>query len=294
MTYVYLTVGSTKSCCLIVYVASLGIETIYFGNVVLATNCTLQLTVHIVYVKIHITRTVAGQKDIVAYKLDSLNCRLLHILGHRLLDEELGNCGARIDCIETELILMTVHSVHYDAVGIDCRLDARHIAVGINGHIEAKSLAALYVIAPCCYNTVVLTCLRILVRVESWIVGILRMFGTHTLVHLQRIGLYLRLVVAYPAEHGAVGVECKSAVESKFLLVNPIGNTIDYFIELSVLSHLYLGVIVKQLYKEDVALAHECHLLTVCRPCGHLLRTAVRETLQFARSYGVDIMYSCV
>ena len=294
MIYVYLTVGWCKSGSLIIYVACLGIVAIHFGNIELATDGALQLTVHIIYVQIHESRAVAGQNDVVANELDGFNCRLLHILGHRLLDEKLGYGGARIDSIETELVLMTVHSVHYDAVGIDCRLDARHVSVGIDGHIKAIYLATLDVVTPRCNDAVVLTCLGILVRIESGIVGILRMFGTHTLVHLQRIGLYLRLVVANPAKHGAVGVEGEGAVESEFLLIHPIGNTVDDLIELAVLSHLYLGIVVEQLDKEDVAFANECHLLTVRRPCGHLLRSAVRQTLQFARGDGVDIVYGGV
>ena len=54
---------------------------------------------------------------------------------------------------------MTIHCIYNDAVGVDSRLDAGHITVGIDWHIKTIYLATLDVVAPSCYDAVVLTCL---------------------------------------------------------------------------------------------------------------------------------------
>ena len=206
----------------------------------------------------------------------------------------MGNGSARIDRIETQLVLMAIHCIDNDACRVVGHLDAGHIAIGINRHLKAIYLVRLYVIAPSRHHAVVVSSLRILVRVFAWIVGILFILRSQTFVHLQRVGLYLRLVVAQPAQHSAVGIEGKSLVEAKLLLVNPVGQSVDNLIELAVLCYLNLGIVVQQFNKEDVVVAYKSHLLSILRPCRNLLRTTIAQRVQSARSDVIDVEYSLV
>ena len=140
-----------------------------------------------------------------------------------LLDDELCHGAAGIDSIEAEVVLMTVHSVDNDAHRVVGGLDARHVAVSIEGHLQAIDLMALDVVAPSAYGAVVLASLRILVRIESGIGVVLFLRGLHALIHLERVSLDLRLVVTQPANHRAVSIEGKSAVEAELLLIHPVG-----------------------------------------------------------------------
>ena len=177
---------------------------------------------------------------------------------------------------------MTVHCVDDDARRVVGRLDARHISIGIQWHLQTIDLVRLDVVAPCRHNAVVVSSLRILVRVVAGIVGILLLLRSQTLVHLQRVGLDLRLVVAQPAQHSAVGIEGKCIVEAKLLLVHPVGQTVDNLVKLAVLCNLYLGIVVQQLHEEYVVVANESHLQSVLRPCRYLLRTSIAQRVESA------------
>ena len=166
MCDVDLTICGSKGSSLIIYVASLGVVAIYGSDVVVAvTDGALQLSVHIIYVELGVTRAVAGEQNLVADELYAFHCLLTHILVYMLLDDELCHGAARIDSIEAEVVLMTVHCVDNDAHRVVGWLDARHVAVSIERHLKAIDLMALDVVAPSAYGAVVLTSLRILVRI---------------------------------------------------------------------------------------------------------------------------------
>ena len=48
--------------------------------------------------------------------------------------------------------------------------------------------------------------------------------------------------------------------EEYTLFVDPVGDAVDDFVELSVLRHLALGVVVEQFHEEEVVVANEGHL----------------------------------
>ena len=48
----------------------------------------------------------------------------------------------------------------------------------------------------------------------------------------------MALIKADPADGSTVSIPCKSTVEGKLLFVNPIRNTIDYLVKLTVLGNL--------------------------------------------------------
>ena len=111
---------------------------------------------------------------------------------------------------------------------------------------------------------------------------------------LQGILLDIALVITQPAQHCAVSIESQSGVKAELLLVHPIGNAVDDLIELSVLSDLTLAVVIEQLDQKDVVVSDKGHLLSVGRPHGALLRTAIRERLQLAALQRVDVEHRLV
>ena len=58
------------------------------------------------------------------------------------------------------------------------------------------------------------------------------------LEELQGISLNMTLIKADPSDRSTVSIPCKSTVEGKLLFVNPIRNTIDYLVKLTVLGNL--------------------------------------------------------
>ena len=98
-----------------------------------------------------------------------------------------------------------------------------------------------------------------------------------TLEHLQRVALNIALVVFYPTESLRVGTPSKGAVEGKFLFVDPIWQSVDDLVELSIGSNLLLLLSVGD---EDIVLSDECNLLSVRRESGNLLGTALRQLAQ--------------
>jgi len=254
------------------------------------TDGALELSVHVVDVELHEAVPVAGQDDGILGDDSLLISLLLHIFGHALLDEQCGQGAARIHRVEVEIVLMPVQRVHHHAVRVGCGQDARHIAIGIEGHPELQNLVRLDVVAPGRDDGVVLSGLRIFVGIQSGVIGILLMLGVASAEELQGIGLHPRLVVAQPAEHGAVGGEGEGAIESELLFVHPVGDAIDDVVELAVGGHLALGIVVEQLHKEDVVIAHEGHLPAVGRPHRDLLRAAVGEALEHVAGDVVNII----
>ena len=260
---------------LVIHVARLLVVAVNLGDVVLAVaNLAKQLTILAVEIKVHVTIAVGRHQDIVLANADSLHSLFLHILGHALLNQQLRQGAARVDRVEIEHVLMTVHGVNQYLLGILGRQDAGHVAILIHRNLQLLGLVALDIVAPSRHLRVVLASLRVLVAIITGIQLKLLLLRFHALIQLQRVLLHLRLVELEPAQHRTIGVEGQRAVERKLLLVNPIGNAIDDLVKLTIGSDLTFAVVVEQLHQEDVVVAHESHLVSIGRPYGHLLRTS--------------------
>ena len=129
--------------------------------------------------------------------------------------------------------------------------DARHIAIGIYREFHGAYDVALDVVALDCDSSILRTSNGVLVCVLAGIVGILAVLRCEALVQRERELGYGGLVVAYPCEHGAVGIEAEGAAETEFLLVDPVGLAIDDTVALPVACDLCLCVVEEQLHEED-------------------------------------------
>ena len=239
MSHVNLAVVRIELGSLEINIARLLIHSVDRGNIIVALLYLAQeLAVHIIEIEMHEAVAVARQQDVLLAHDAVFNHFFLYKLRHTLLDEHPALAGERIDCIEAHVVLMAVHRIDNQTVGVWRCLDAWIIAVGIYRHIERHGLAVLHIIAPEAHLRVVLSCLRIFIGILSRIVVILAMGRMRTFEHLQRISLYVRFVEAYPSDGSSIRIPCKGAVEAEFLFVNPIRNTIDYLVELTVAGNL--------------------------------------------------------
>ena len=239
MSHVNLAVVRIELGSLEINIARLLIHSVDRGNIIVALLYLAQeLAVHIIEIEMHEAVAVARQQDVLLAHDAVFNHLFLYKLRHTLLDEHPALAGERIDCIEAHVVLMAVHRINNQTVGVWRCLDAWIIAVGIYRHIERHGLAVLHIITPEAHLRVVLSCLRIFIGILSRIVVILAMGRMRTFEHLQRISLYVRFVEAYPSDGSSIRIPCKGAVEAELLFVNPIRNTIDHLIELTVAGNL--------------------------------------------------------
>ena len=185
---------------------------------------------------------------------------------------------------------MAVHRGHDNAVFRACRQNARHVAVGVDGHLQLACLSAFHVVAPGRHLRVVFAGLRIFVAVESGIVCIFAALRPHSLEHLQRVLLHVAPVEANPAEHLAVGREAEGAIEGKLLFIDPVGDAVDNLIELAVFRHLRFGIVVEQLHEENIPFAHEGHLRSVGVPQRSLLLAALGKAVEAAGLYIINVV----
>ena len=236
--------------------------------------------------------TVAGHQQMVFRHNGRGHHLLLHILGHALFHEQLGDGGIGAHGVDVEHVLMAVHRIDQHLLRIAGGQDSGHVAISLHRHLQLLHTAALDVVAPCGDLRVHLTSLGVFVGIKAGISGILLALGLHAPEHLERILLHGTLVKTNPTKDGAIGIETECLVKREFLFVNPVGDAIDDLVELPVFRDLHLGIVIEQLHDEDVAFAHESHLITVGRPCGHLLGTASRKLFQLAAMHVVDVIFS--
>ena len=232
----------------------------------------------------HIAVAVAWHEDIFLAHDAVLHHLLFHKLRHALLDEHLAGTRERIDRIESHIVLMAVHRIDNQTVAVWRSLDARIIAVCIYRNIKADGLASLQIITPEAHLGIVLTRLRILVGILAWIIVELRMCRLGTLEKLERVSLHMRLIEADPADGSTVSIPCKRPIESKFLLVNPVRNSVDDFIKLAIGSNLRFLFAIKD---KEIIILYESDVLGIRRPCSHLLVFAFRK---FAELLAGDIV----
>ena len=98
---------------------------------------------------------------------DGIHCIFLHVVFCSLPDDQVAYCGARVDTVKIELVLMAVHSIDNDSVGIRSCFDTGNVAVVGEWNVELTGLSTFNVIAPYADLRVVLTGFRVFVAVFS-------------------------------------------------------------------------------------------------------------------------------
>ena len=130
MSHINLTVVSVQLGCLEIDIASLLVHTIDTGYIVVTLlYLTNQLTVHIIEIEVHISIAVARKQNILLAHETVLYHFFLDKLRHAFLNQLLTLACERIHGIETHIVLMTVHGVDNQTVGIRRCLDTWIIAV---------------------------------------------------------------------------------------------------------------------------------------------------------------------
>ena len=98
------------------------------------------------------------------------------------------------------------------------------------------------------------------------------------------------LVISDPGKHLAVGTEIKGAGSREFLLVDPIGDTVDDGIGLAVFCHLTLAIVEKQFDQKQIVVTGKCHYMAIGRKDRLFLWTSFRQRNQSAILYIIYII----
>ena len=171
MSHIHLAVVRIEHGCLEINVTRLLVHTVDGSHIIVTLlHLTDQFAVHIVEIEVHIAVAVARKQDVLLAHDAVLYHFFLHKLRNDFLDELLALTGERIYGIETHIVLMAIHRIDDEAVGIRRCLDARIIAVSIYRHIQSDGLARLHIVAPEAHLGIILSCLRIFIGILARIV----------------------------------------------------------------------------------------------------------------------------
>ena len=177
-------------------------------------------------------------------------------------------------------VLQTVHTHKRKNLGILGPLHAWQVLVVLATRIEADGIAVGEIVDIDVDNGVILTSLGI------FIVVILRIESTPCL-HRELLDVALiKTIVGYTT---GVGAPVEALSDGKLLLIDPVGGTIDYIVETTVVSHLMLSLRI-QIHIEEVVITHISHLGPIGRQRGESLLTLLRYLGKGAIADLVDII----
>ena len=172
---------------------------------------------------------------------------------------------------------MTVQREHHQLVLLARELDAGDVSVVIERHLHRAGHAALDVVSQHRHLRVHLARLRILIFVCPRIELVLLLRRIRALVPRERERLHRRFVEPNPCQHLAVGREVERAIEREFLLIHPVGLTVDDFVALAILRNLTLRIVEEQLHEKEVVVTHESNLVAIRRELRALLRSPLES-----------------
>ena len=190
--------------------------------------------------------------------------------------DEFCHRRARIDGIERYFVLMAITFCHHQAVGGLAIDDFGDIIIGIHRHIHRFQRAIFHIIAHHTHLRVLATGFGILIIVSSGIKAIFLDRIACSVIHLHRIHRHARFIPSYKRKCQIVGSPGKRIEQSKFFLIHPIGNTIDYFIHFAVFGHRHHASVI-EFFDIDVVLMHKSHHTSIGRECGYLFTTLIAE-----------------
>ena len=270
-----------------VSVARGGIITVDGRHVVVTLlDLAQEFSLLIIKVEVQMAVAVGRHEDVVLHDGNIAHGLALDILLHALLQQEARLARRGVGVMETEAVLVAVHRIEDDAACVGRRLDAGDVSISIQRQIVLLRATIVEVIDPSRDLGVVLSRLRILIAILARIDLILLVGRIHAGKYLERIGLHATLVVADPAQRAAVCAPCDGVVESKLLLVHPVGDTVDDLVELAIGRDLALR---RAIGNEDVVLSHEGDFLTIRREGRDLLGSVLRELAKLLALDVIDI-----
>ena len=93
-------------------------------------------------------RTLTCEGKAILVELDGVEICLGNILVVGVLENQFGHATARIDEVERQLVLQTIHCQHSKFVLGLGELDARDIAIGIDGNLKLIEFLGINIVRP--------------------------------------------------------------------------------------------------------------------------------------------------
>ena len=187
--------------------------------------------------------------------------------------------AARVRHVDVHSVLSAVERDDGEACRVGGEVDAGHVGVRVEGQFECACDAVFDVEGHDADAAVHLSRHGIFVAIGAGIVVAVFVDGLVAFIHRHGVERHAAFVVAHPRQHFAVGGEVKGACGGELLLVHPVGQTVDEFVEFAVFGDAALSVAVEEFHDKEVALSYKRHHRAVGREDGLLLRSAIGERL---------------
>ena len=149
-----------------------------------------------------------------------------------------------------QMVLVAVEALDGEDVGILGPLHARQVDVGLDACVHLHGCAAGQVVDVDFHDAVVFACLGIF---EAVPIGI----EAFELFHLELF--HVRLVELHIGNLLAVGRPAVALRETEFLLIDPVGGTINYMIVQAIVGELNFLTRL-QVFDKQIVIAHEANL----------------------------------
>ena len=162
----------------------------------------------------------------------------------------LGNKRCRVYQEKSEVILMAIESAHSQSIVYRRKLNTRDVALLVNGERHGAYYLLIHIVDMQRYGRIFLSGLGVFVGVLSRVKAIS--------IDRHAVSRHLRLIEANECQIATILAPCEQFRAIEFLLVDPIGSPVDYFIALAIGCYLHLAVVV-ELANEDVIISHKSH-----------------------------------
>ena len=134
-------ISSTILVRRIIDIACLFIITIDIANFIVAVfHLTQQLTIMVIEIQVHPTRTITRQKNMTVGNLNTVHRLFPHVFTDLLLDDLLAHGRQRITHKNAQTILVTVQCVYSHLLGLAGHLQTGHIVIGSEWQLQLTGL----------------------------------------------------------------------------------------------------------------------------------------------------------
>ena len=253
-----------------------------------------QITSHTVPIEVVETAAFADKAEVFGVENNIVEYAFVDIGITFVTQSQFADRTARIAEVQVKTVLVTVQCHDGQFVRVLCEADAGNVSIFVQWNLHLTGYFRLDVESVYAYFRVSFACLGIFVGVFT------RIFFESTDVRSlsgkegERVGGYLAFIEADKSQHFAVGTELQCTVEGKLLFINPVGDTVQYFVAFAVLCHLAFAVAEVTFHEEDVVVAHKGYHTSVRREYGYLLRSSVRKTFYNVVDFTVDVAFQTV
>ena len=236
--------------CLIVGI-SLLIHTVKGDNIPFALcQLTNTLTRGAIAIEVRITIRLAHHSKALGVNRKAIDPLDFHIRLIGVSQGLLGNKCCRVYQEKSEVILMAIEGAHSQSIIYGSELDTRDVALLVNRERHGAHYLLIHIVDMQRYGRIFLSGLGIFVGVLSRIKAIS--------IDRHAVSRHLRLIEANECQIAAILAPREQFGAIEFLLVDPIGSSVDYLIALTIGRYLHLAVVV-ELTNEDVIISYKSH-----------------------------------